>query len=96
MAWFKKERDFFITPLVSNFLHFSKWLAALVVVLSHVRAVSFPSFDNLGESGIFWKLFYFITSLGHEAVIVFFVLSGYLIGGEILRGLNSGNFGRNT
>ena len=89
---FKKERDFLITPLVSNFLHLSRWLAALVVVLSHVRAVSFPSYANLEENGILWKLFYFVTSLGHEAVIIFFVLSGYLIGGEILRGLDNGSF----
>ena len=89
---FQIQKTFHITPLVSNFLHLSRWLAAFVVVLSHVRAVSFPSFEKLGASGLIWKIFYFVTSLGHEAVMIFFVLSGYLIGGEILRGLHGGNF----
>ncbi len=31
------------------------------------------------------KLFYFLTSLGHNAVMVFFVLSGYLVGGAVLK-----------
>jgi len=37
-------------------------------------------------------LFYFLTGLGHQAVIVFFVLSGYLIAGSILTQINKGNF----
>nr|MCS3815438.1 peptidoglycan/LPS O-acetylase OafA/YrhL [Mucilaginibacter sp. X4EP1] len=37
-------------------------------------------------------LFYFLTGLGHQAVIVFFVLSGYLIAGSILSQINRGIF----
>ncbi|BBG66607.1 acyltransferase family protein [Hydrogenimonas sp.] len=90
--FYKKEKKFYINPFLSNFLHFSRWLAAFIVVLSHVRAVTFPSYAELGKSEIVWKLFYFMTSLGHEAVIIFFVLSGFLIGGEILRGMVNQKF----
>jgi peptidoglycan/LPS O-acetylase OafA/YrhL len=31
-----------------------------------------------------WPLFYFLTGLGHQAVVVFFVLSGYLVGGAVM------------
>lgn len=34
-------------------------------------------------TGIFSKGFYFVTGFGHEAVSVFFVISGYLVGGKV-------------
>lgn len=65
-------------------------LAALLVVLSHARNCFLgdcqPGF-NLG-----WKLFYFISDLGHEAVIVFFVLSGCVVGRIVLRGAQEGTW----
>ena len=87
-----KRKQFIISPDVSNFLHFSRWLAALVVVLSHVRSMAFPPFDQLTEVNLFLKVFYFSTSLGHEAVMIFFILSGYLIGGEVMREMSDNRF----
>jgi len=40
---------------------------------------------ELVAPNIFTKIFYFFTGLGHQAVIVFFVLSGFLVGGSVLR-----------
>jgi peptidoglycan/LPS O-acetylase OafA/YrhL len=37
-------------------------------------------------------VFYFATSLGQQAVMIFFVLSGYLIGGEVMREMNNNSF----
>jgi peptidoglycan/LPS O-acetylase OafA/YrhL len=31
-----------------------------------------------------WSVFYLLTGLGHQAVVVFFVLSGYLVGGAVM------------
>lgn len=87
-----KGKEYYLSENVSNFLHFSRWIAAFLVVLSHVRAMSFPPFDQLLEKGIFIKFFYFISSLGHEAVIIFFILSGYLIGGEVMREMKDNCF----
>jgi peptidoglycan/LPS O-acetylase OafA/YrhL len=86
------HQEFNILDDVSPFLYFSRWLAALVVVLSHMRAIAFPAFNQLSEGGIFFKFFYFVTSLGHEAVMIFFILSGYLIGGEIMKEMKNNNF----
>ncbi|WP_353661324.1 acyltransferase [Hydrogenimonas sp. SS33] len=92
MRIFQKERKFHIDPVLSSFLHLSRWIAALMVVLSHVRAVTFPPYSQLGENGWQWKIFYYMTSLGHEAVMIFFILSGFLIGGEVLRGMLNEDF----
>jgi peptidoglycan/LPS O-acetylase OafA/YrhL len=40
---------------------------------------------ELVAPNIFTKIFYFFTGLGHQVVIVFFVLSGFWVGGSVLR-----------
>ena len=52
-------------------------LAALVVVAGHARSLFFSNIvGTTSETGL---------TMGHEAVMVFFVLSGYLVGGSVLR-----------
>ncbi len=65
-------------------------LAALAVVLGHVRTLLFPAFtaaaaSSGGEGGP-------RLTLGHEAVMVFFVLSGFLVGGSVLRSFQRGSW----
>ena len=62
-------------------LNFWRWIAALLVVLNHARHLLLVDFTNVDNKNIFIKGFYFITGLGHEAVVIFFVISGYLVGG---------------
>lgn len=50
----------------------------------HARFFIFPDFNQIIEPSILTTAFYFLTGLGHQAVIVFFVLSGFLIAGSIL------------
>ena len=38
------------------------------------------------------KLVYFVSGFGHYAVMAFFVLSGFLVGGSVLRGRMDGEF----
>jgi len=61
-----------------------RFSAALLVVLSHYRVTFFVEYGLLpaADKGFFALTFYFITRLGHEAVLVFFVLSGFLVGGK--------------
>lgn len=59
-------------------------LAAIFVVLGHARALYFVDYFDVYESNIFVKVFYFISGFGHQSVILFFVLSGFLISKSIL------------
>ncbi len=59
-------------------------VAAFLVVLSHARS-SFLQDYRSGMSAL-WKPLYFISDFGHEAVIIFFVLSGCVVGRIALRG----------
>lgn len=63
-------------------------LAAFLVLAGHLRGYIFQSFGQLEQAGvqvgIFVKMFYFATGLGHQAVMIFFALSGFLVGGKAL------------
>lgn len=73
-----------------DWLRFS---AAAVVLLAHARGYVFESYGNLaGESRS--PLVFLVTRVEHEAVIVFFVLSGFLVGGKGLERLLRGDFRR--
>jgi len=65
--------------------------AGFAVLFSHARAYSLQSYTELKlagiEIGLITKAFYAITSFGHEAVIIFFGLSGFLVGGKAARDL---------
>lgn len=58
--------------------------AALLVCANHLRAATVASYENISEASVLLKAFYAVTSLGHQAVIVFFVLSGFFVGGSLL------------
>ncbi len=57
-------------------------MAALEVVIHHLRNYRFQ--DQITNASFFDKTFHFIFALGNEAVMVFFVLSGYFIGGSVI------------
>lgn len=58
-------------------------IAALWVCAGHIRNFLFVDFGSVANPNYFDQLFYFATGLGHQAVIVFFVLSGYFVGGSV-------------
>jgi peptidoglycan/LPS O-acetylase OafA/YrhL len=62
-------------------------LAAILVMVGHVRGLFFVDFAQVAEKSLAVRAIYFATALGHEAVMVFFVLSGYFIAGNVLRAL---------
>lgn len=61
-----------------------RFIAAFMVLLSHARNVFFPAFSDLpaGQQNILSMAFTMFCRMGHEAVIIFFVLSGFLVGGR--------------
>jgi peptidoglycan/LPS O-acetylase OafA/YrhL len=58
-------------------------LAALAVFLGHLRGFLFVEHAKLPKTNVLVDLFYALTGFGHQAVMVFFVLSGFLIGGAV-------------
>lgn len=66
--------------------------AALLVWCGHVRPLLFVNHSALSEPGPLAYAFYAVTDLGHQAVIVFFALSGYLVGGPALIAMRAGRF----
>lgn len=77
--------------LASNHLDALRGLSALAVCAGHCRNLFYLDLSQ-GESNIFCKMFYLFTSLGHEAVVVFFVLSGFFIARQVLSWFVSNRF----
>ncbi|MFI5335191.1 MAG: acyltransferase family protein [Opitutales bacterium] len=69
-----------------------RWVAALLVCTSHLRSLALVDYDPAVPHAWGARLFYALHGYGHEAVMIFFVLSGYLVGGEVLRHLQRGVF----
>jgi Predicted acyltransferases len=77
-----------------EWLDFLRFVAAMLVVLAHVRGTVFQEYGVLNPENrnILVALFYAFARLGHEAVVVFFVLSGYLVGGKALERIANDSF----
>lgn len=74
-----------IPPGASVKLDLVRGLAAIAVMIGHVRGLFFQDYTSLVAPGVGTKFLYAVTGLGHEAVIVFFVLSGFFIGASVLK-----------
>ncbi|RYD34525.1 MAG: acyltransferase [Verrucomicrobiaceae bacterium] len=59
-------------------------LSAVAVCASHLRNALLVDYSKATHPWAGLKFFYTATSLGHEAVMVFFVLSGYFVGGSVV------------
>ncbi|CAN5703428.1 acyltransferase [soil metagenome] len=59
--------------------------AALLVVLEHARALFVRDFGEVASPTLAARTLYFVSGLGHAAVVVFFVLSGFFVGGSVRR-----------
>jgi peptidoglycan/LPS O-acetylase OafA/YrhL len=63
--------------------------AAFCVVLNHLRDAVFVDYEALARHNPLTSAVYLASSLGRQSVMVFFVLSGYLVGGSVLRSVRS-------
>jgi peptidoglycan/LPS O-acetylase OafA/YrhL len=71
-------------------LDFIRGIAALLVVMTHARYFQFNGFTK--SSNLINETFYFLGTLGGDSVIVFFVLSGYFVGGSVINNIQSGRW----
>lgn len=64
-----------------------RWVAALCVVITHTgnRLLTNINDIDLHQRTLVHYGFTFLTGFAHQAVMVFFVLSGFLVGGSLMR-----------
>lgn len=65
--------------------------AAFIVAAAHLRAAMYPGLRTISDPPLWFQGFAFITGFGHHAVLVFFVISGWLVGGSLLDKLDQPN-----
>ncbi|MGH9781466.1 MAG: acyltransferase family protein, partial [Candidatus Acidiferrales bacterium] len=68
-----------LTERASVHLDMARGIAAVAVLIGHVRGIFFVDYHHLAEHSALVSPFYGATALGHQAVVVFFVLSGFFI-----------------
>lgn len=59
-------------------------LAAIQVVAAHVRAQFYPGLSTIADPSVGYQMLAFFTGFAHQAVVIFFVLSGWLVGGSLM------------
>lgn len=67
-------------------------IAAVGVCLNHMRDIFFRDYPQLPHHSPALAILYLATGLGRQWVMVFFVLSGYLVGGSVLRAHATGRW----
>jgi peptidoglycan/LPS O-acetylase OafA/YrhL len=75
-------------------LDWLRFLAAFTVVVVHARGSSFVAYGALPDEQktALVKALFAATRLGNEAVVFFFILSGFLVGGRVIERVAAGTF----
>lgn len=77
-----------ISVAASSFMHLARWFSTLLVLMCHLSMaiVSVPDIMS-APHGPFAYAWWFVTAFGfaHEGLVVFFVLSGFLVGGRVFQ-----------
>jgi peptidoglycan/LPS O-acetylase OafA/YrhL len=77
----------------SQFLDAARWMSAFAVVLAHSCAMMMVDEMAAPHPSLLLRFMFCMKNIGHLAVVIFFVLSGYLVGGqELLRVLDGRRF----
>lgn len=59
-------------------------LAALQVAAAHLRSEFMPGLATLEQPALWYQGLAFFTGFAHQAVVLFFLISGWLVGGSLL------------
>ena len=81
-----------LSTAASAHLDFVRTVAAWAVMWGHLRTLFFVDFQHLPRPGWPLSAIYFLTGFGHQAVMVFFVLSGFLISATVIKSHSSGTW----
>src|SRR5262245_30249094 len=74
------------------FLDLIRFSAAVLVLLGHARGLVLESFARVEHPNPLLRLFYLVSGLQHEGVVMFFIVSGFLVGGSVWRQIAQGRF----
>lgn len=77
-----------------HWLDWLRFLSAFIVVTAHARGAAFVEYgalDGIDKTPVV-AIAYAITRIANEAVILFFVLSGFLVGGRTFSRIAQGTF----
>jgi len=77
-------KKFQLAQRASVHLDLIRGVSALAVMLGHVRGLFFLDFPFLADKSLVYRVLYAVTGFGHQAVMIFFVLSGYFIGMSVI------------
>ena len=80
-AWLPRK----LSGPASASLDVMRAVAACAVMFGHLRTLFFVDFQHLGSRSRPLEVLYFLTGFGHQSVMVFFVLSGFLISSTVIR-----------
>jgi peptidoglycan/LPS O-acetylase OafA/YrhL len=81
-----------ISNKASVHLDFCRGVAAVAVMISHLRALFFLDYPQVQHKNLAVSALYAVTGLGHQSVVIFFVLSGLLIGRSVLFPVREGSW----
>ena len=81
-----------LSASASAHLDVIRTVAAWAVMWGHLRTLFFVDFQHLQSPGWLLSALYFFTGFGHQAVMVFFVLSGFLISSTVIKSHLSGTW----
>lgn len=83
-----------ISPNAASTIDFVRWFSALLVLLYHVRLNLVVPYSAVPENSrtLFVKALYAIAGCGDLAVVCFFVVSGFLVGGAVVSDVAAGRF----
>jgi peptidoglycan/LPS O-acetylase OafA/YrhL len=67
------------------FLDVLRFSAATLVMLGHVRGLTLVPYAQIEHRNPLTTAFYLVSGLQHEGVVIFFIVSGFLVGGSAWR-----------
>src|SRR5580704_5843011 len=75
-------------------VHFDllRGIAAFLVLIGHWRNLFFIDFSEITQHRWWFAVPYTLSSVGHQSVVLFFVLSGYFISSSVIRALERNRF----
>ncbi len=78
------------------FLDLLRFSAAMLVMLGHVRGLTLVPYAQIEHRNPLTTAFYLVSGLQHEGVVIFFIVSGFLVGGSVWRLIAQHRFGFGT
>ena len=88
---FQRQGQFDEASWHSIMISLLRGLAAFIVATAHLRAAMYPALRDVADPPLWFQGLAFVSGFAHQAVLVFFVISGWLVGGSLLNRIGERN-----